>query len=217
MSKPVIRLVIIDDHIIARKGICALLAQVGDIEVVGEAHPGSEAMAMVGAVAPDVVLLGLLASSVEGIEAIRQIAGAIPQTPILAITHLNAGDNAFPILKAGAMGTFAKDAGPDELVAAIRRVHQGEPSLPPLLARQLLQELPLGKSGSKAVASALTGREQEVLVMLAKGMSDAEIAGKLGTTQVTVRSHVSNILGKLHLANRVQATLYALRQGITAL
>ena len=216
MSESPIRLLIVDDHAIVRKGICALLAQVGTIHVVGEAGNGEEAVALAADLNPDVILMDLVMPGVDGIEAIRQINAQQPEARILVLTSFASDDKVFPAIKAGALGYLLKDSEPGDLVQAIRQVHRGEPSLHPIIAGKVLQEMQR-PSKQPPTPDPLTDRELEVLRLVAQGAGNAEIAEQLVITEATVRSHVSNILSKLHLANRVQATLYALQEGLTSL
>jgi NarL family two-component system response regulator LiaR len=216
MTTTPIRVIIVDDHTIVRKGIRALLTEVEDIEVVGEAGDGQQALNLVEAVSSDVILMDLVMPNMDGIEATQQITAQQPNACVLALTSFAADDKVFPAIKAGAMGYLLKDSDPKDLVKAIRQVHQGEPTLQPSIARKVLHEL--GRPSSQPqTPDPLTEREVEVLRFVAKGLSNQEIADELAIAEVTVRTHVSNILSKLHLANRVQATLYALREGLTSL
>ncbi|MBI5030971.1 MAG: response regulator transcription factor [Chloroflexi bacterium] len=216
MTKQPIRLLVVDDHGIVRKGICALLAQVADMQVVGEASDGESAVAQAEALKPDVILMDLVMPKMDGVEAIRQILDRLPQTRIIALTSFVADDKVFPAIKAGALGYLLKDSEPEDLLGTIRRVYAGEPSLPPSIAIKVLDELSHPKTHS-LTPEPLTEREVEVLRLVAQGRDNREIAHYLGIGQATVRTHLDNILSKLHLANRVQATLYALRQGLTSL
>ena len=216
MEQHSIRVLIVDDHGIVRKGIRALLAEIDGIEVVGEASDGREAIAQAEALTPDVILMDLLMPGTDGIEATRQIASGEAGPRILVLTSFASDDKVFPAIKAGALGYLLKDSEPVDLVQAIRQVHRGEPSLQPSIAHKVLQELQ-HPSRRQPTTDPLTAREMEVLRLVAKGFSNPEVAEKLTVTEATVRTHVSNILSKLHLANRVQATLYALQEGITSL
>ena len=216
MGKTAIRVLVVDDHAIVRKGIRALLAEIDDILVVGEASDGQEAIVQVETSHPDVVLMDLVMPGVDGIQATRQITEHEPPPRILVLTSFAGDDKVFPAIKAGALGYLLKDSEPTDLVAAIRQVHRGEPSLQPSIAQKVLQELQR-PAALRPTPDPLTDREMEVLRSVAKGLSNPAIAERLGITEATVRTHVSNILGKLHLANRVQATLYALQEGITSL
>jgi NarL family two-component system response regulator LiaR len=216
MSQSPIRVLITDDHSIVRKGIRALLATEPDIEVVGEAGDGAEAAAQAQALHPDVILMDLVMPKVDGIEATRRILAQQPEMRILVLTSFAADDKVFPAIKAGALGYLLKDSGPDELVQAIHQVHRGEPSLEPSIARKVLLELSQPPK-TPLTAEPLTEREVDVLRLVAQGRSNRDIAEELVITEMTVRTHVSNILGKLHLASRTQAALYALREGLASL
>ncbi|HSR33736.1 MAG TPA: response regulator transcription factor [Anaerolineae bacterium] len=211
-----IRIVIADDHTIVRKGIRAVLRNLPDIEVVGEASNGREAIAKVNELQPDVVLMDLVMPQLDGIEAILRLQIDQPQVRILVLTSFSSEDKIFPAIKAGALGYHLKDSGPEELVQAIREVYRGESSLHPVIARKVLQELS-HPSERPPTPDPLTPREVEVLRFVAQGLSNQEIAEALVISETTVRTHVSNILSKLHLASRTQAALYALREGLVSL
>jgi NarL family two-component system response regulator LiaR len=215
MTSP-IRVLLVDDHAILRKGIRALLSTELDIEVVGEAGDGAEAVAQAEALQPDVILMDLVMPNMDGIAATQQVTTRQPGVRVLVLTSFVADDKVFPAIKAGALGYILKDTGPDELVRAIRQVHRGEPTLEPEIARKVLLEL-AQSSKQPPTPDPLTGRELEVLRLIAQGKSNREIAEELVLAEVTVRTHVSNILSKLHLANRTQAALYALKEGIASL
>jgi NarL family two-component system response regulator LiaR len=216
MTATPIRVLIVDDHAIVRKGIRALLSTEPGVKVVGEAADGAEAVAQAQALAPDVVLMDLLMPRMDGIEATRQITERLPATHVLVLTSFAADDKVFPAIKAGALGYLLKDTGPEDLVNAIHCVHRGESSLEPAIARKVLQELsqPSQKPPS---TDPLTGRELTVLRLVAQGFSNKEIAAQLHIAEMTVRTHVSNILSKLQLASRTQAALYAVREGLVSL
>jgi NarL family two-component system response regulator LiaR len=211
-----IRVLVADDHAIVRKGIRALLATEPDIEVIGEAENGREAVTEVERLRPDVILMDLVMPEMDGIEAIRRITARQPEARILVLTSFAADDKVFPAIKAGALGYLLKDSGPEELVQAIHQVSRGESSLHPTIARKLLQELS-HPSEQPPTPDPLTEREVEVLRLVARGQSNQEIADQLVISEATVRTHVSNILSKLHLASRTQAALYALREGLASL
>ena len=215
MTKSPIRVLVVDDQAIVRKGICALLAEVDDIEVIGEASDGKEAIAQAAALKPDVVLMDLVMPGVDGIDATRHITHELG-FKVLVLTSFVGDDQVFPAIKAGALGYLLKDSMPADLLHAIRQVQRGEPSLHPTIARKVLYEMQQPAS-QPPTPDPLTDRELEVLRLVAQGISNREIAEALVVTEATVRSHVSNILSKLHLANRVQATLYALQEGLTQL
>jgi NarL family two-component system response regulator LiaR len=211
-----IRILVADDHAIVRKGIRALLATEPDIEVAGEAENGREAVTEAESLRPDVILMDLVMPEMDGIEAIRRITARQPEARILVLTSFAADDKVFPAIKAGALGYLLKDSGPEELVQAIHQVYRGESSLHPTVARKLLQELSR-PSERPPTPEPLTEREVEVLRLVARGQSNQEMADQLVISEATVRTHVSNILGKLHLASRTQAALYALREGLASL
>jgi NarL family two-component system response regulator LiaR len=215
-----IRVLIADDHAILRKGIRALLGTEPDMEVVGETADGLETVAQARALRPDVILMDLVMPGMDGIEATRQITaeyGGAPGTPrVLVLTSFAADDKIFPAIKAGALGYILKDSGPAELVRAIHQVHQGQPSLEPAIALKVLHEL-AHPPQQPPTPDPLSEREMEVLRLLAQGKSNREIADQLVIAELTVRTHVSNILGKLHLASRTQAALWALKEGLASL
>jgi NarL family two-component system response regulator LiaR len=211
-----IRVLIADDHAILRKGIRALLGTEPDIEVVGETGDGLETVAQAQALCPDVILMDLVMPEMDGIEATRRITAEQPGVHILILTSFATDDKVFPAIKAGALGYILKDSGPAELVQAIHQVHQGQPSLEPSIALKMLQELSHPPQ-QPPTPEPLSERELEVLRLLAQGKSNREIADQLVITELTVRTHVSNILGKLHLASRTQAALYALKEGLASL
>jgi len=212
-----IKVLIADDHPVVRKGLSALLAaKAAGIEVVGEAVNGSEAIARTKELNPDVILMDLMMPEVDGVEAIKRIMGDIPDAKILVMTSFATDEMVFPAIKSGALGYLLKDSEPDELINAIRHVHQGEPSLHPKIARKVLMEIsnPVTKTTSE---DPLTDRELDVLKSIARGKSNQEIGMALSISETTVRTHVSRILAKLHLASRTQAALYALKEGLADL
>jgi NarL family two-component system response regulator LiaR len=216
MAEPTIRILIVDDHAIVRKGIHALLKTETGMQVVGEAGDGQEAVSLAQTLKPDLILMDLVMPRMDGIEATRRITEGEGAPRILVLTSFAADDKVFPAIKAGALGYLLKDSGPEELVRAIRQVHRGEPSLEPSIARKVLQELS-HPTRTELTPEPLSERELDVLRLIAQGCSNRTIAEKLVISEVTVRTHVSNILGKLHLASRTQAALYALREGLASL
>jgi NarL family two-component system response regulator LiaR len=221
-----IRVLLVDDHAIVRDGIRSLLATEKEIEVVGEADNGRDGISMAEQLQPDVILMDLVMPEVDGIEATRCIIADQPKARILVLTSFDAEDKVFPAIKAGAMGYLLKDSDSEDLVRAIHQVDRGESSLDPKIARMVLREMwgePRPETqlrreqGRDPGDEQLTEREVQVLQLVARGLSNEEIAQRLVVAERTVRTHVSNILGKLHLANRTQATLYALREGLASL
>lgn len=218
MNHP-IRVLVVDDHPVVRRGIKSLLAEEDGIEVVGEAINGLEALQQVEKLQPDVILMDLVMPEMGGVEAIQRITTAHPEARILVMTSFAADDKVFPSIKAGALGYLLKDSDPEDMLRMIRQVFRGELSIHPSIARKVIQELNRSQEASRAplTPSPLTEREEEILQLLAQGVENKEIARRLTLRDATVRTHVSNILSKLQLANRVQATLYALRSGIASL
>lgn len=216
MNKKPIRILIVDDHIVVRKGIRALLATESGMDVIGEAENGSQAVEMYDELTPDLLLLDLLMPKMTGIQAIKKIREKHPDAKILVLTSFAADDQVFPAIKAGALGYLLKDTDPEDLVNAINQVYQGESFLSPAIARKVLEEV-FQSSGKPLSPDPLTKREIEVLQVLAKGKSNRDIASILSISETTVRTHVSNILSKLHLASRTEAALYALKEGVAVL
>jgi NarL family two-component system response regulator LiaR len=210
-----IRVLIVDNHEIVRKGIRALLATKRDIQVVGEAGDGEQAVALAQSLHPDIVLMDLVMPKMDGIQATKEITAKQPGARVLVLTSFAADEQVFPAIKAGALGYLLKDTGPQELVQAIRQVYRGEPSLEPSVARKVLAELS-SPPQKPLTPDPLTARELDILRLIAQGQSNKEIAGKLVIAEETVHSHVSNVLNKLHLASRTQAALYALKEGIAS-
>lgn len=208
-----IRILIADDHTLVRAGLRALLDSEPGMEVVGEAADGLEAVEQAAVLAPDVILLDLVMPGKDGIEAITEICEVDPTARILVLTSFTDDDKVFPAIKSGALGYLLKDSEPQELLQAICSVYAGEPSLAPTIARKLMRELQQPPDLPPA-QEPLSGREVQVLRLVAQGLSNKEIADRLVVSERTVRAHVSNVLAKLHLANRTQAALYAIREGL---
>ena len=216
MGKKTIKLLIVDDQSIVRNGIRALLEVVPDIEVIGDASNGEEAVTQAKQLRPDVILMDLMMPKMDGITAIQEIEASQLPSKIIALTSFVTEDKVFPAIKAGAMGYLLKDSEPEDLIAAIRKVNRGEPSLHPTVAKMVLEEL--GRPVKQPLTpEPLTQREVDIIRLVAQGLSNRQIADQLVIGEATVRTHVGNVLNKLHLANRVQATLYALREGLTSL
>ena len=211
-----IRVLIVDDHAIVREGQRALIDTEPGMEVVGEAKNGSEAVEMARSLRPDVILMDLHMPRKDGIEAIGEIKTDNPHTRALVLTSFTEDEKVYTAIKAGAMGYLMKDSSPTEILAAIRQVHQGKVSMHPSIAKKLMRELQR-TSSTRPTEEPLTAREVEILKLIAQGLPNREIAEKLVISERTVRTHVTNILGKLHLANRTQAALYALREGLADL
>lgn len=211
-----LRILIADDHPVVRRGLAALIETQADLELVGEAEDGAEAVEKALALRPDVTLLDLVMPRLDGIQAIREIIRQLPKSRILILTSFTEDEKVFPAIKAGAFGYLLKDSSPQDLLKAVRDVHRGQVSLHPTIALKVVRELNQG-SDLPPTQDPLTARELEVLTLLAKGLSNEEIAARLVISERTVGTHVSNILSKLHLANRTQAALYALREGLARL
>jgi two-component system, NarL family, response regulator LiaR len=211
-----VRVLIADDHAIVREGLRTLISNEPGMELVGEAANGIEAVAQARALHPDVVLMDLMMPHKNGLEAITEIKQENPEIRILVLTSFAEEDQVFPAIRAGALGYLLKDTSPQQLLQAIYDVYRGESSLHPSIALKLIRELNQ-PSDLPPAEQPLTEREVMVLKLVAQGLNNQEIADRLVITEWTVRTHVRNILGKLHLANRTQATLYALREGIVHL
>ena len=202
-----IRVLLVDDHTVVRSGLRTFFDLLDDIEVVGEASDGSEGVAMTRRLKPDVVLMDLLMPNMDGVTAIGRIKAELPETEIVTMTSFIEEEKVTAALEAGASGYVLKDAEAEEVAQAIRAAYNGEVHLDPAVSRLLAQRLRQRREAEPV--EPLTGREKEVLAQLAKGASNKEIAYELGITERTARTHVSNILGKLGLASRTQAALYA--------
>jgi len=211
----VIRILIADDHPMVREGIKSLLASFADLEIVGEAVNGRDAVGKVEQLAPDVVLMDLMMPEMDGIEAMKRIQKSAPRVRILALTSFSTDNLIFPALRAGAAGYILKDTAPRDLVRSIREAHRGEATLHGSVARRVIEGL-YPSDQPLRTREPLTERESEVLELVTRGLTNQEISRKLSVSQPTVRTHVSNILRKLRVANRVQAALYALKAGLVA-
>jgi two-component system, NarL family, response regulator LiaR len=211
-----IRILIVDDHGIVREGLQTLINSDRGMELVGEAVDGAEAVEKARALRPDVILMDLVMPGTSGLDAIRAIKAEDGHVRILVLTSYSEDDKVFSAIKAGALGYLLKDAPPPGILDAIRAVHRGESSLHPSIAVKLVREL-REPSELPPTSHPLTEREVDVLRLVAQGLTNQEIAQQLIISEGTVATHVRNILGKLHLANRTQAALYALREGLARL
>jgi two-component system, NarL family, response regulator LiaR len=211
-----IKILVVDDHTVVRKGLVALLQTEPDIQVVGEASNGREAVEKALSLEPDVVLMDLVMPEMDGIEATRQIKERNDRINILVLTSFSSKDKVIPSLNAGAIGYMLKDANPADLIRAIHQVAIGEGALHPSVTRMVLHRFSQPDEGI-ASTDDLTEREQEVLRYLARGLSNQDIADTLVVSIATVNTHVSKILNKLNLTSRTQAALYALRKGLVNL
>ena len=210
-----IRILIVDDHAIVREGLRGLIEIEPDMEFVGEAASGSEGVEKALSLRPDVILMDLLMPEMDGVTAIKEIKEGWGEARIMVLTSFLEDDKVFPAIENGALGYLLKDTQPDELLNAIRGVHRGETMLHPSIAKKIMQRIQAGSDeDKKKEGQVLTERELDVLKLLAQGDGDREIAGKLVVSERTVHFHVGNILSKLHLANRTQAALYAIRKGL---
>lgn len=211
-----IRILIADDHAIVRKGLRTLITSEPGMEIVGEAADGVEAVLKARALGPDVILLDMVMPRQDGLEAIRQIKEENAEARILVLTSFAEDDKVFPAIKAGALGYLLKDSSPEQLLQAIYDVSQGQSSLHPSIALKVIREINQ-PSDLPPTEDPLTEREVEVLKLVARGLTNQEIAETLVISERTVGNHIGNILNKLHLANRTQAALYALREGLASL
>ncbi len=209
-----VTVVLVDDHQVVRKGLRAYLDAVPYIDVVGEAESGEAAVRLADKYVPDVVLMDLLMPGMDGVEATRQIRKISPRTQVVVLTSYHQDEHIFPALQAGAISYVLKDIKMDALATVIRQSAQGEATLHPRVAARVIQELHGPRKEEFNPYTELTERELEILKLIADGMSNQEIAGQLVISQNTVKGHVSNILSKLHLADRTQAAVYAWKEGI---
>ena len=207
-----IRVLIADDHEVVRRGLRTFLDLQDDIEVVGEAEDGEEAVSASERLTPDVILLDLVMPRRDGVAAIPEIRRRSPRTRVIVLTSFLDDDKLLPAVRAGAAAYVLKDIQPPELVQAIRTVHGGDSLLHPAAAARVMAEL--AADGERRAGATLTPREREVLGLIARGMPNKVIARELRVSEKTVKTHVSNLLGKLGLTDRTQAALYAVREGI---
>lgn len=209
-----IRVIIVDDHAVVRQGLRFMLEQRPDIEVVDECADGQQATMSATRLLPDVMLLDLLMPKMDGIATIREVKRLAPSVHIVVLTSYYEDGQIFQAIKAGALSYLLKDSSPHDLVEAVRAAAQGESKLHPLIATRVLHEI---HHRERSPLNDLTPRERDVLALVARGRSNREIAAELVISELTVRTHVANILSKLHLADRTQAAIYALQQRVVSL
>ena len=207
-----ISVLIVDDHAVVRQGLRTFLELQEAIEVVGEAANGAEGVELTLKLLPDVVLMDLVMPEMDGIEATRRVRIASPTTQVIVLTSFTEDDKVFPSIKAGATGYLLKNVSPPDLVRAIEAAHRGEAQLDPEIARKLMTEF--SAKPANPVSNDLTRRELEVLGLISRGHNNRDIANELVLSEKTVKTHVSNILSKLHLSDRTQAAIYAIREGL---
>ena len=213
MSDP-ITVLLVDDHEMVRRGVRAFLETQPDISVVAEAGSGEEAVRLAAEHAPDVALMDLIMPGMDGVEATRRLTTQSPRTSVVMLTSYHDDEHVFPAIRAGALSYVLKEIGPGELAEAVRKAAAGEAVLHPRVAARVVRELHGARRDEPNAFRELSDRELEVLKLIADGLNNAEIAGRLYVSEKTVKSHVSNMLGKLHLADRTQAAVYAWRQGV---
>jgi NarL family two-component system response regulator LiaR len=207
-----IKVLIVDDHQVVRQGLRTFLELLEDISVIGEAEDGTQAVELVRKLMPDVVLMDLVMPDMDGISATQQVLALGLNTKVIALTSFSEDDKVFPAIQAGASSYLLKNVSPDDLVEAIRAVHRGEARLHPDITRKLMQQVSkIPAPNHDLTINELTEREKEVLRLVAMGMNNREIAQELFISEKTVKTHVSNILGKLNLDQRTQLVIYAIK------
>lgn len=209
-----VSILIVDDHEVVRNGIRSYLETIKDFDVVGEAESGEAALKMVSELIPDIVLLDLIMPGMDGVETTRQIKKISPRTQVVVLTSYHEDVHIFPALKAGAISYILKDMKMEKLADALQRAVRHEVTLHPLVAERVLQNIRGGGNEEPALFTELTERELDVLRLIAKGMTNSQIAETLVISENTVKGHVSNILSKLHLADRTQVAVYAWQRGL---
>jgi NarL family two-component system response regulator LiaR len=209
-----ITVLVVDDHAVVRQGVRTFLTTQPDLVVAGTAASGEEALRLVAEHAPDVVLVDLVMPGMDGVETTRRLRQLSPRTQVLVLTSYDEDEHIFPAIRAGALSYLLKEIGPDELADAIRRAARGEAVLHPRVAARVVQELSGTRKGQPNAFAELSERELEVLRLIANGLRNDEIAERLVISEKTVKSHVSNILAKLHVADRTQAAVFAWREGV---
>ncbi len=214
MGSKNITILVVDDHAVVRQGLRAYLESQPDFHVVAEASTGQEAVNLASDYLPDVMLMDLVMSGMGGVEATRKVKDVTPRTQIVVLTSYHQDEFIFPALQAGAISYVLKDVLMDDLADAIRKAARGEAVLHPRVAERVINEINTSKNGIFNPFTELTNREMEVLRLIARGMSNSEIAEELVISENTVKGHVSNILSKLQLADRTQAAVFAWEQGM---
>jgi NarL family two-component system response regulator LiaR len=209
-----ITVLIVDDHSVVRQGVRAFLETQPDLRIVGEADSGEDAIRQARDVIPDVVLMDLILPGISGVEATREIKRISPRTQVIVLTSYFADEHIFPVLRAGAISYTLKDIRSADLADVIRKAAQGESVLHPRVAARVVQEVRETRRAVPPAFAELTERELDVLRMIAEGNSNASIAEQLVLSEKTVKGHVSNILGKLHMDDRTQAAVFAWQQGL---
>jgi DNA-binding NarL/FixJ family response regulator len=211
----IVRVAVVDDQRLFAKGLSGLVDMLPNVEVVGVAYDGEEAVSLCREEEPDVVLMDISMPKMDGISATREIRNLLPQTAVIILTGHEEDEHVFDGIKAGAQGYLLKDSEPEDLARAIGTVHAGNTIIAQDLAQKMLNTFEGGRSRSPQLSPPpLTERELEVIRALAQGMSDRQIAGYLGISEKTVRNHTSNIYRKLHIFDRTQAVIYAIREGV---
>lgn len=213
MNEP-IRVLLVDDHQMVRMGLKAYFSTLPDIQVVGEAGTGEEAVRQTAALSPDVVLMDLIMPGMDGVEATRQVKKVSPRTQVIVVTSYHEDEHIFPAIRAGALSYVLKDIDPDDLADAIRRAAAGEATLNPRVGARLVKELRGRQEETINPFSELTDREMEVLRQIAAGLNNQEIAAALVISEKTVKTHITNILSKLQLSDRTQAAVFAWQTGV---
>jgi DNA-binding NarL/FixJ family response regulator len=208
-----IRVLVADDHALFRRALAAVFADENDVELIGEASDGEEAVRMAAELVPDVVLMDVRMPKILGIEAARQIKSEQPSTKIVMLTVSDEEEDLFEAIKAGASGYLLKEVDPSEIAQALRQIHEGHSLLSPAVASKLVSEFAAisKRTDERAMRPTLTGRELEVLRLAADGLTNRQIGRRLGISENTVKNHIRNILEKLHLHSRMEAVLYAVR------
>jgi two-component system, NarL family, response regulator LiaR len=213
MTEP-IKVVLVDDHNVVRMGLKAFFDTLKDIRIIGEAATGEEAIRLAQELAPDVMLMDLMMPGIDGVEATRQVKKVSPHTKIIVLTSYHNDEHIFPAIRAGALSYVLKDVDPDDLADAVRRAYAGEAVLNPRVAARMVKEMHGSRDVTTNPFRELTDREMEVLRLIAGGKSNQEIAEILVLSEKTVKTHITNLLSKLHLTDRTQAAVYAWREGI---